>query len=67
MKDLKSENTDYDPLNQQRVRGVNESENLLTGIPVTSKELQPIYRDITKPTRYAYIVIGLVLAIYISN
>jgi len=67
MKDLKSENTDYDPQNQHRVRGVNESDNLLTGIPVISTELQPTERDIIKPTKYAYIVLGLVLAIYISN
>jgi hypothetical protein len=69
MKDFKhqSENSDYDPQNQHRVRGVNESDNLLTGIPVSSTELQTTERDITKPTRYAFIVLGLVLAVYICN
>jgi hypothetical protein len=46
MKDFKqSENSDYDSQNQQRVRGVNESENLLTGMPMTSTELQTPERD----------------------
>ena len=68
MTDFKrNNNSTFDDHN--RVRGVNETENLLTGIPVNASELSSNINkgDCTKPTRYAYVVLGLLLAIYICN
>jgi hypothetical protein len=68
MKDFKNnDGTTFD--DHRRVRGLNETDNLLSGMHPSVSELSSNAKQIdeTKPTRYAYVVLGLLLSIYICN